>query len=99
MIFINCQFPLPCSIKTDKALVTATDNVFHKPKIPKPPELTQVITKLAHPLVPPDTFQMNFRSHITRWSALILYRGTQKTYVSNTCTIDYCLFALWVLSK
>jgi hypothetical protein len=35
---------------------------------------------------------------IPQWGANIQYRN-KKVYVSNTCTIDYFLLALWVLNK
>ena len=39
-----------------------------------------------------------FNRHIPQWSAVIKYQNIEDVYVTDTCTIDYYLFALWALS-
>ena len=48
---------------------------------------------------PGDLTLEEFKDHIPKWSAEISYKGFQNVKVVNTCTIDYFLFALWVLYK
>jgi hypothetical protein len=89
-------YQLPVSValyyKTVKGLPETSLNVKKHPLKP----MTTIRPHLLH--IPPDSLQMNFRSHIPQTSGFILYRGI-KTYVRDTCTIDYYLFAMWVLSK
>ena len=40
-----------------------------------------------------------FEAHIPPWSATISYNAIHYVNVTNTCTIDYFLFALWTLKK
>jgi hypothetical protein len=39
-----------------------------------------------------------FESRIPQWGANIVLNGTE-IEVTNTCTIDYFLFAIWILNK
>ena len=48
---------------------------------------------------PPTDFLENFRLHIPHWGGLIQYRDFRNVTLTNTCTIDNFLFALWHLSK
>lgn len=41
----------------------------------------------------------DFEAHIPKWGASIDYNGLKNVNVTNTCTIDYMLFALWVLHR
>jgi hypothetical protein len=43
-----------------------------------------------------DQFIQKFKDHIIPWGGEIIYR-TRKTKVTNTCTIDYHLLALWAM--
>ncbi|CAF1093077.1 unnamed protein product [Brachionus calyciflorus] len=47
----------------------------------------------------PTDFLENFRLHIPNWAGLIQYRDLRNVTLTNTCTIDNFLFALWHLSK
>jgi hypothetical protein len=40
----------------------------------------------------------DFKAHVPLWGGDIMYRN-KPVSVTNTCTIDYYLFSLWVLSK
>ena len=42
-----------------------------------------------------------FISHIPKWGGVLIDKNNQKTsfLISNTCTIDYYLLALWVSTK
>lgn len=50
-------------------------------------------------LIPEDEFMMDFKEHVPKWSARISYLGQENIYLSNTCSIDYFLLALWSLFK
>jgi hypothetical protein len=39
------------------------------------------------------------RDHIPQWGAIISYKNSKSVNVTNTCSIDYYLFAFWVLKK
>ena len=46
----------------------------------------------------PNNYIPYFIEHIPKWGGYI-YNGNKKIKITNTCTIDNYLFALWVLSK
>ena len=39
------------------------------------------------------------KKHVPKWSAVIKYQNKNNVKVTNTCTIDYFLFAFWILFK
>ncbi len=52
----------------------------------------------THP-EPLETFTIEkFESHIPKWGASIMFNNKNVT-VTNTCTIDYLFFAIWIFSK
>jgi hypothetical protein len=45
-----------------------------------------------------DEIDLNdFKNHVPPWGARINFRNYKNIHVTNTCSIDYFLFALWVL--
>lgn len=46
----------------------------------------------------PDEIIPGFKAHIPSWGQNIIHKN-QVIRITNTCTIDYYLFAFWVLSK
>lgn len=54
---------------------------------------------VVNPIDINDPLFIEFRDHIPAWSARINYKGLKNVFVSNTCSIDYYLFAMWYLNK
>ena len=46
----------------------------------------------------PNSTITNFKAHIPKWGGTISFNG-ENVMLTNTCTIDYFLFAFWVLEK
>ena len=50
------------------------------------------------PPLDPYGVPIGFRNRIPWWGAHIIYNN-ERVFVSDTCTVDYGIFAFWVLSK
>ena len=100
-------YQLPISValyfKSDRNNMLSNSEFTQPTSKPSPsekiaPQLPTMV-QFPQPLNPPDTEQIHFRIHIPQWGARILYCKIPNTFVSNTCSIDYYLLAMWVLSK
>ncbi|RMZ97210.1 hypothetical protein BpHYR1_043785 [Brachionus plicatilis] len=44
-------------------------------------------------------FIEQFKNHVSKWGAKIVYNGISNIILSNTCSIDYFLLSLWCVYK
>lgn len=46
-----------------------------------------------------DSLLDQFKKHLPKWGARIEYQGEKDVFLSNTCSLDYFLLALWYISQ
>ena len=90
--------PIPDKLKISSVPIAISNSSISSILTSSPQSTNEAPSLRLFQLAPALSFH-EFETHIPKWSAEINYKGFIKVKVVNTCTIDYFLFALWVLDK